>query len=102
MTDNYTYEDAGFDKFLTKKQLPQTEVLEDESSLNIAPSAGSENKAGISTSKDGRMTIDWNNLKITISDGIRSRVVIGQFKEENKYGVRVIDSAGVTQLDETY
>lgn len=98
------YTTAGFDKFLTRKQDPQTpeDILEDEGSLRIDETLGSKTFTGKSTSADGLLEIDWDNRKITVNDNVRDRVVVGYIAEEGKYGVRVTDSSGTDQLDETY
>jgi hypothetical protein len=101
-TDNYSFEDAGFDKFLTRKTPEQEQILPDEASLNINNLSGGETSFGITASPDDNLKVNWDNNQISFSDKARVRTVIGFFPEEKKYGVRVIDSTGVTQLDETY
>lgn len=99
MEENYLT--LGFNKFLTKEK-KQDEILEDEASLNIESTLGTRAYAGNSIASNGLMTINWNDNLITVSDKARERLYIGYIKEEGKYGIRVVDSEGSPQLDETY
>lgn len=97
------YLTAGFDKFLTRvREAGPEEILEDESSLRIDKAIGSHVSSGKTTSPDGLLEIDWDRKRVTVSDKARDRVIVGYISEEDKYGVRVIDSTGTAQLDETY
>ena len=65
------------------------------------PKKDSISNFGISKSADGRLTIDWDNAKITITDKARKRVLIGFFPVEGLYGIRIYDATGAEVLNKT-
>lgn len=82
-TDNYTYEDVGFDNFLTRRSGPRSEsVLEDNSSNNIEQLSGNldgvvkfvriglEENRPITGEKEGAIYYAFDTKKLWLWDGI--------------------------------
>lgn len=96
MADDYTK--SGFGDFLKKgseKITPKTEELTgDDASYRTRQLSGTTISSGISRSSSGKTIVDWNKDEISISDGARKRVQMGNLNQTGVYGLRVTDSIG--------
>jgi hypothetical protein len=93
MNDEYNYRTVGFDVFLNRGVLSDGET-EDEISLRSPQISATSLVPGITKSQDGKLTINWAEEQIIITDGARNRVEIGKIPGTEEYGVRIYDAFG--------
>lgn len=99
---SYTYEDSGYNKFLTRSKRINLQKTEYEVSHEIQQITGSSIASGISTSPDGKLTVNWDQRSVIASDGAHNRVVIGKIPEaEDSYGIKIYDEEGNLVFDVT-
>lgn len=93
-----TWEDLGYNKFLTKPKPAQIEYSDSDFDLLVRDISADKITSGVSQSKT--LKIDYNAGQITKAEGNITRLEIGKFTD-GKFGMRVYDSSGTTVIDQT-
>lgn len=92
------YEESGFNEFLVREEVTNRLVAlsADQASAQIYGLSGTVIGGGISSSADGKLTINWDTNEVIFSDGARGRVFLGKIAGTDDYGIKIVDEEGNT------
>lgn len=92
--ENYTYETVGYDTFLRRGFTDSLRTTESQASYETPQISGTAISSGLSSSSDGKFTVDWSQSVLVVTDGARNRIEMGKIPGTDLYGIRIYDSDG--------